>query len=131
MIGVPFNLRRPAFVAFHQHSGSHSGQRGRSREKQWPAGNHVLRLANIGDNGLVGLSRTCTQAGQGQGSAHQLQELAPVAGIVPFRGVPRKLLLQKPRKLFALGKLFKTAPVVTTMAAQQSQLERTVPGLHP
>src|SRR4029450_6306689 len=53
-----------------------------------------------------------------------------IAGTVPFGGVPWKLLLQELRKLFALGELFKAAPVITSVAAQQGRLERTVPGLH-
>ena len=57
MIGIAFDLGRPAFVAFDQQARGDAAERHRGRKEQRPAGDLLFGLADVGNDQLVGLDR--------------------------------------------------------------------------
>ena len=117
MIGIAFDLRRPAFVAFDQQARADAAVRHRGREKQRLAGNFFFGLADVRDDQFLRLHRARGDAGQRHRRAHQLQEVAAADRIEPLRGVARELAMQVVLELRRLGDFVEAAPHVRRPAA--------------
>ena len=103
MIGVAFDLRRPAFVALDEEADAGAGKRHRRRVEERLAGHQLFGLPHVGNDLLVRLPRAGADAGQRQRRAHQLQEAAAADRIEPLRGVLRELAMQEFLELGRLG----------------------------
>jgi hypothetical protein len=75
------------------------------------AGNHILGLADVGDDGLQRQTHASGHAGQAEGRAHHSEETAARNRIDPLRGALGKFAVQGFLKRLACGKFFQAAPV--------------------
>src|SRR5690349_4704955 len=110
MIGIAFDLRRPAFVAAHEDRYSGAKQRRSRRVEESFTRNVFFRLFHVRNNLLGWLKNTTTQARQRERRPHQLDECATLDRIVPLFRLLRKLTRHKLTKHRRISQFFKTAP---------------------
>ena len=72
----------------------------------------VSRVDTLTDKLLDVRLSAARQSRKRQRSAHQLQKIAPVHGIVPLRSVQRKFPVHQLFEMWILGQLFQSAPVL-------------------
>ena len=120
MLGIAFDLGRPAHVALDEQTGRDAAQRHRGGEEERLAGDDLLRSPHIGHDLFGRLARARAEAGQRQRSAHQLQEFA-AAGLVvfPLRRLPREFAEQEILESFRFGKLFQALPILRPLRARK------------
>ncbi len=111
MIRIPFDLGGTAQVTLDQQARGNARRGHRGRVEQGLAGNDLLGLPYVGNDGFPGLLGAGRSAGQRHGRAHQHQEPAARGRIVPVGSTVGKLLLDESLKLVCLGDLFQTSPV--------------------
>ena len=86
MVGVPFNFgRAPLMTLDEQTHGIGSKRHGR-RIKPGLSLNQAIRLLDVGNDILFRRATASGQTSQRQRGSHELQEIAAVHRIVPFRG---------------------------------------------
>ena len=111
MLVVAFNLCRTPEVALDQQRAGVSAERHRRGVELGPAGNHVLGLANVGNDGFERQAHAAGHAGQRHGRAHHFQEAAARDGIDPLGSAFGKFAVQRFLERGAAGKFFEAAPV--------------------
>ena len=108
MIGIAFDLGRPAFVAFDEQARGDAAERHRRRKKQRPAGDFLFRLTDVGNDQFVGLDRAGgADAGERQRRAHQLEERPAADRIDPLGRVLWKLAMEVVLELGRVGELLR------------------------
>ena len=112
MLVVALNLCRTSEVALDQQRAGVSAKRHRRGVELGPAGNHILGLAHVGNDGFERQAHAAGHAGQRHGCAHHLQEAATRDGIDPFGSALGKLAVQSFLESGTPGKLFEAAPVL-------------------
>ena len=111
MIGVAFDLGRPALVALDEQPGRDAAERHRGGEEQRLAGDDLFGLPDVGNDQLVRLARAGRGAGQRHRRAHQLQEAAAADRVEPLGRLARELAVQELLELGRLGQLVEAPPV--------------------
>ena len=111
MLGISFDFRRTAHVALDEDRPRDAAERDGAGEKQGPAGNEVLRLADVGNDVLGRLPRAGANAGERERCAHQLEKVAPALGVVPLRRLLRELTVQVVAEVRGIGQLAQAPPV--------------------
>jgi len=124
MLGVAFNLRRPAFVALDEKSYSRSSERHRRRVEQGLPRDNFLRLPYVGHDGFIWLPGTGAHAGEGQGGSHELEEASPTHRIEPLRCVLRELAMQELLEFGRFGDRLEAAPVIAAAGSLEPGAER-------
>src|SRR5437867_1000419 len=112
MIGIAFELGRPAFVAAREERRRDAAERKRGREPKTTSRSFFLGLFDVRNDFLRRLNHATTQARQRQRRAHQLQERATLDGIVPLFGSLWEFALDKFFKDRRVGEFFEAAPVL-------------------
>ena len=84
MIGVAFDLGRTTFVAFHQQTDRVCAKRHRRGIELWLPEGHPIGLLDVRHDVLLRSAAAPGKARKCQRCRHQLQEIAPVDGVVPF-----------------------------------------------
>ena len=117
---VAFDLGGPAHVALDQDPGRHSAQRRRRGEEQRLTGDDLLRSAHVRHDGLGGLARARSEAGQSERGAHELQEF-PAARLarLPLRSLPGEFAEEELLKTFGPGELFQALPEPRSFGVRQ------------
>ena len=85
MIRVAFDFRWAPFVAFHQQADGIGAKRHRRGIKLRLAESHPIGLLDVRYDNLFRSAAATGKTGKRQRSRHQLQEIAAVDGVVPFR----------------------------------------------
>src|SRR5438132_2890354 len=111
MIGIAFDLRRPAFVAPHQQRRGDAAKRECSCEVETFAWSFFFGLLDVRNNFLGRLNYTTAQAGERQRRAHQFQKRAALDRVVPFFGLLREFATNEFFEDGRVGEFFKAAPV--------------------
>ena len=111
MVGVPLDLGGPALVALHQHAPRVPVVGHRGREEERPPRHQLLRLLDVGKDPLRGLAGAGGEAGQGEGGAHEGEELAAAPGVLEGRGLLGELAVQELQEARTLRQLLQALPV--------------------
>src|SRR5579884_408547 len=119
MVGVALNFGRTAFMALHQNAERIGAGRHRRSEKQRIAGNHAVRLLDVGNNMLLRRSAS-RHPRERERCAHQLQKIAPVNGVVPLGSMPREFAVHEFLESRVLRELLDGTPIL--LAALRLQL---------
>ncbi len=110
MLRVAFDLGGMPLVTFREQTGGITPKRHRGGEEQRFAGNEFLGLLHVGNDLFDRLPRAGRESRQREGRAHQLQKMAAIESLQPFRGAFRKLAMQKLRELPGARHFIETAP---------------------
>src|SRR4029453_10697179 len=111
MLVVALNFRGTPEMTLHKYWARVSAECCRRRIEHGTARYDFLRLLHIRDDGLERQLGAASPAGQGERSAHQLQEAAPRKRIQPLGSAFGELAVQHLLKFGRAGKFFETAPV--------------------
>ncbi len=120
VLGISLDLGRPPEMALDQEPGGVAGQRHRGRIEEWLAGDELLRSMDIGNDLPRGCAGARGEAGQSQGRAHDLQQVAPVDVARPGRLQAGKLVVQELPELVGVRKLLEAAPVIPAAECAQA-----------
>ena len=113
MVRIPFNLGWPPLVTLHEQANGVGAERHGRGIKLRVAGNHAIRLLDVGNDVLLRRAAAAGEARERQRCRHQPQEIAPVYGIIPFRGrLARKLAVKQFLKGRIAGEFFERAPIL-------------------
>ena len=131
MIGIPSDIGGPAFVAFHQYADGVRAERHGGGVKLRLAQNQPVRLFHIRNNVVFRGFAAARQTRKRQRSGHQLQEIAAIDGIIPFRSLTRKFAMEQLFKLRVFRELFQRPPIlfagfVRQLRAHRRQIQRLV-----
>ena len=123
VLGVALQLGGPSLVAFGQESAGHPVQSGSSSEEQGAAGDDLFRLPDVRHDVLGGLAGAGAEAGEGQRSAHELEEVAAafdaVFVVAPADGLLREFARQELLEFGGGGEIVEAAPIVAAAGAFQ------------
>ena len=120
MIGVAFDLRRPAHVAFDQHGPGNPRDRNGAREEEGPSGDEIFGLTDVRDDLLGGLPRAGADPRERERRAHQLEEVSAAFRIVPLGRLRRKLAVQVIAEVLAVGQLAQASPIEPAFGARET-----------
>ncbi len=133
MIGIAGNVGRPAFVAFHQQPVGVRPEGHHRRKKQRLAQDHAVRLLHVRHDIRLHVRFAPGKPRERQRRRHQLQEIAPVDGFIPFRSLPRKFAMQQLLEVRIFRQLFQGAPILLAALGLQlgphgRQIQRPIGG---
>lgn len=112
MIGIAFDFGGTSFVAFHEDANRIGAKRHGGGIEIWFTKHHAVRLLHIRhDVRFIGAA-AARQACKRQRCTHQLQEIAAIDGIIPFRSLARKFAVEQILEMGVIRKLFQCAPVL-------------------
>src|ERR1700722_12814694 len=112
MLGVTFNLGRPAHVTFNEKPCRNTGGAHRGRVKKRIAGHHLFGLADVGNDNLFRLNGAPGRPGERYRCTHQCEEAPPGRGVVPVRRAVGKFVFNESAKLLSRGKFIETPPIL-------------------
>ncbi len=113
MVGVTFDFRRPSLVAFHQQADRIRPKRHGRGIKLRLAEGHPIGLLDVRHHVLLGRAAAAGETRKSQRCRHQLQEVTPVDGVVPFRRrLAREFAMQQLFELRITGEFLERAPVL-------------------
>src|ERR1700688_4468625 len=111
MFRIAFNLRWPPQMTLDKHPGGDARDAHRSGVKQRFAGNHLLRLAHIGDNYFLWLPGAGRSPDEQDRCSHDTQEAAAGLRVVPVRRAIGELIFDEGAKVVSSSKFFQAAPI--------------------
>ena len=106
MLIIAFDLRRAPEMALDQDRIGVSAERHRAGVEHRTTGNHILGLANVGNDRLERQPGAAGHAGEAKRCTHDFQESAAGNGIEPFRSAFRKFAMQGLLEFGAACELF-------------------------
>ena len=113
MIRVAFDFRRATFMAFHEQADGIRTKRHGRGIKLWLAGDQSIGLLDVRYDVLFRCATAAGEACKRQRCRHQLQEIAPVDGVIPLRRrLSWKFAMQQLFKLRITGELLERAPIL-------------------
>ena len=121
MVRITLDFGRTPHVTLDQHGMCDAGERNGAREEQRSAGDEILRLTDVRDDGLGWLLRARSDARQRERRTHELQELAAALGIVPLGGLFRELPVEVLAKAGCVRQLAETAPIQSAARVGQTR----------
>jgi len=136
MIGVPFDFRRAPLVAFHEQPDGVCTKRHRRGIKLRLAESQSIGLLDVRHDVLFRRAAAAGEARESKRCRHQLQEIAPVDAVVPFRrGLAGEFAVKQLCKLRIARKLLERPPVLLArfrleLGADSSQIHRAFVQLH-